>query len=357
MTEHSSAFQIDEQDPRFIILYEGEQHPEPADYRFALQRWVTRLEECERTTDPVPFGVIIVHGQHDHDHEDGEEHARDGDKEAEFTKLINDFRRDYRDRIAACCSGYANVYAAEDIARWYGDGEAGLVQLRANLDRFAQYTFGIPGNGFPTLAAAQAWLTDQAALVVQSPISQSPNLPISNSVGIFYGSTTGVTEYVAEQIAAVWQTAHGETLLPINITDLEDAELLTAYDLLILGIPTWNIGQLQDDWELLLPELADLNFQGKQVALFGVGDAHGYPDNFLDAVGMLGEVLRGQGAHLIGAWPTAGYDFTASKAVQDERFMGLAIDEVNQAEQTLARIAQWVAQIGLERLCKMKKED
>lgn len=81
----------------------------------------------------------------------------------------------------------------------------------------------------------------------------------------------------------------------------------------------------------------------------GVGDAHGYPDNFLDAVGMLGATLRAQGAQLVGEWPTAGYDFTASKAVENGKFMGLAIDEVNQPEQTAARIAQWVAQIGLDR--------
>jgi len=95
---------------------------------------------------------------------------------------------------------------------------------------------------------------------------------------------------------------------------------------------TWNVGELQDDWEIVLPAMETLNFSGKQIAIFGVGDAEDYPDNFLDAVGMLGEALRSGGAALVGFWPTDGYDFEESKALEDGHFMGLGIDEINQAD-------------------------
>jgi flavodoxin I len=94
-----------------------------------------------------------------------------------------------------------------------------------------------------------------------------------------------------------------------------------------------------------MPQLNALDFTGKKVAIFGIGDQYNYPDNFLDAVGMLGEVLQRQGAELFGFWPVEGYEFAASKALVDGRFMGLGIDNIHQKKLTAARITQWVAQV------------
>jgi flavodoxin I len=118
-----------------------------------------------------------------------------------------------------------------------------------------------------------------------------------------------------------------------------------AFDHLILGIPTWNIGQLQDDWDILFPQLDALDFSGKKVALFGVGDQYGYPDNFLDAVGILGNKLIERGAELCGRWYDSNYEFAESIAFVDGKFMGLGIDEDHQANLTDGRISQWVRQL------------
>ncbi|MEM7126024.1 MAG: flavodoxin [Chloroflexota bacterium] len=353
MTVDSNYFQIDESDPHYLLISETGDHPEPDDYRALMRRWLARVEEFEQGENPQRFGLVIVHGRHEHDHEDGDdhdhEHERDGDREAEFTKLINDFRRDYRDRVSVACSGYANIYAAEDIRKWYGEGEEGLTKMQENMERFAQYSFGIPAGVFTDVESAKKWLIEQAS--VASPPATNGHIPatsnqqLATKIGLFYGSTTGVTEYVADRIEDAWEAITQQHIMPINITNIDDAELLTTYKQLILGIPTWNIGQLQDDWEIVFPELDNLDFDGIQVAIFGVGDARGYPQNFLDAVGMLGKKLRERGAQLAGYWPTEGYEFTESKALENGKFMGLGIDEVSQADQTEARIAHWVTQL------------
>lgn len=343
----NGVFQVNTSDPQYLILHE-EGHMKPSDYRLVMERWIARLTQYEDGEQPVRFGVMIVHGHHQHDNHD-EAHERDGDEEADFSKLLNAFRRDYRQRIRAVCTGYANVYTTEDIEAWYGQRETGLAKLHERMARFSQYNFGIPAGVFTDVASAKAWLAKEAQQPQPPAVSQPPQAAAPNKgVGLFYGSTTGTTEYVAEQLAQAWQAVGQPPLTCVNICEMETADELLAYERLILGIPTWNVGQLQDDWDDLMPSLQAVDFSHKQVALFGVGDAFGYPDNFLDAVGMLGQTLRQRGATLVGYWPTEGYDFGASKALENGQFMGLAIDEANEAGQTEARINRWVRQLVQE---------
>ena len=49
--------------------------------------------------------------------------------------------------------------------------------------------------------------------------------------------------------------------------------------ILIIGCPTWNIGELQDDWDSIYLTYKDLDFNGKTAAFFGPIDQIGYPDN------------------------------------------------------------------------------
>ena len=116
---------------------------------------------------------------------------------------------------------------------------------------------------------------------------------------------------------------------------------------LILGIPTWDFGGIQDDWDELEDRLGQLDLSGKVVALYGLGDQHGYADYYLDAMGWLHERLAQSNATFVGRWPTEGYDFSASRAVSadGETFCGLALDEDNQFDQTEERVVKWIDQI------------
>ncbi|MEM7347719.1 MAG: flavodoxin, partial [Chloroflexota bacterium] len=148
-----------------------------------------------------------------------------------------------------------------------------------------------------------------------------------------------------DDLATAWEEAGMEPLSPINIVNMKSPADLLEYDYLILGIPTWDIGELQTDWDDIFADLEELDFSGKKIAIFGVGDQYGYPDNFLDAVGILGNRLRERNGELIGFWPTDGYEFDESVGFEDGKFMGLGIDDVNQSELTEERITAWVAQI------------
>lgn len=163
------------------------------------------------------------------------------------------------------------------------------------------------------------------------------------TIGLFYGSTNGATAAVAEMI----QAAFAERGVTVELLDIAEylLETMLDFDQLILGVSTWNVGQLQADWEAVYPELDELDLTGKQVALYGLGDQVGYPDTFLDALFFVADKVRDRGATLVGKWPVAGYTFTQSWAVEDGQFLGLAVDEDNQAELTEERINVWVAQL------------
>ena len=166
-----------------------------------------------------------------------------------------------------------------------------------------------------------------------------------SKVGLFYGSTTGKTADAAEQIQAA---LGGESV--VDLQDIADAEAasLAEYDYLIIASPTWNIGDLQDDWEAVFDDLDDVDFSGKTVAYFGTGDQIDYADNFMDAMGQLEEKISGLGGKTVGYWPTDGYEHNESLAIRNSKFCGLALDDDNQDDQSAERIQAWTTQIKQE---------
>jgi flavodoxin I len=166
-------------------------------------------------------------------------------------------------------------------------------------------------------------------------------------IGLFYGSTSGHTLMVAEMIQTAFAQATGTEVELLDVADIYLDEM-ADFDFIIVGIPTWNVGQLQVDWQAVLDELDQVDLTGKQAALFGLGDQVGYPDTFVDAMIFLADRLEAQGARLVGAWPTTGYHFSNSWALRDDRFVGLVLDEDNQPELTPERVTLWVAQLVIE---------
>lgn len=165
-------------------------------------------------------------------------------------------------------------------------------------------------------------------------------------IGLFYGSTTCYTEMVAEKIQA---------LIGADVVDLHNIKTvplarMADYQLLILGLSTWDFGEIQEDWEAHWDEISNVDLRGKTIAIYGMGDQLGYAEWFIDAVGMLHDAIAPQNPDRIGFWPTSGYDFIASKALtaDDGLFYGLALDDENQYEQTDERLNIWVSQVLTE---------
>ena len=168
------------------------------------------------------------------------------------------------------------------------------------------------------------------------------------SIGVFYGSTTGNTEEAADEITRVLCASTDEaTVRAISVSGMNPEKLLD-FEVLVVGCPTWDEGQLQSDWECLLRRFGELRLEGKPVALFGSGDALCYPETFQDAMGILGSELRARGARLIGSWPTDGYTFETSRGVENGRFLGLALDTDDSWSLTRSRIATWSSQLLTE---------
>lgn len=157
-------------------------------------------------------------------------------------------------------------------------------------------------------------------------------------IAIVYGSSTGATEAVAARIKDVIGEADVYNVDGLNFDELK------PYDFLILGASTTGVGDLQDDWEVVLPKFAKIDFAGKKVALFGLGDSASFSDSFASAMGHLYNALKGK-VEVVGAVSTDGYTFDNSDAIIDDKFVGLALDEDNEYSETDSRIAKWVDDI------------
>jgi flavodoxin I len=165
-----------------------------------------------------------------------------------------------------------------------------------------------------------------------------------SKIGLYYGSETGNTENAAKLIAAEL----GTDLVDVHNVGNAAKEDMEQYEHLIMGIPTWYDGEVTGDWDTFFPALDEIDFNGKTIALFGLGDQIGYSEYFLDAMGILYDKLIERGATIVGRWPSNEYDFDESKAVRDDQFVGLALDEDNESGLTGKRIKEWVAQIKTE---------
>ena len=114
---------------------------------------------------------------------------------------------------------------------------------------------------------------------------------------VIYGSETGNTESVAEQIAAGLKDENLEVTLK-NVTET-DVEELSNYDLILLGSSTWGDEEkeLQADMVDFYEELERINLSGKPTAAFGCGDRD--YTHFCGAVDLLEERLEQIGARLL----------------------------------------------------------
>ncbi|MEM7735539.1 MAG: flavodoxin [Deinococcota bacterium] len=165
------------------------------------------------------------------------------------------------------------------------------------------------------------------------------------TIGLFYGSTTGATEKDAQMIQDTFNAKMPDLVEAFEIGSTE-VEKMAEYDYLIIGSSTWDEGALQENWDAKFEELDDLDMSSKSVAIFGLGDQVGYPDNYCDAIGILGNKLAEQGANLVGFTDVSeDYDFDESLGVKEGQFMGLALDEDNQNDLTEERVEKWVEQL------------
>ncbi|MBN1599774.1 MAG: flavodoxin [Bacteroidales bacterium] len=163
-------------------------------------------------------------------------------------------------------------------------------------------------------------------------------------IGLFYSFNTKKTSQAASRIA---ENLGEENIDPVNVEEIT-VEKFTAYDNMILGVPTWFDGELPNYWDEFVPAIEDIDLKGKKVAIYGAGDQKGYPENFVDGIGLMAEILEKQGVTIVGFTSTEGYTFESSKAVRGNKFAGLALDFENEPKKNKERIARWCEQLKKE---------
>lgn len=158
---------------------------------------------------------------------------------------------------------------------------------------------------------------------------------------MFYSFNTSKTSQAAKKIA---NEIGGIKITLVNAEELTEKEFL-KYDVIIMGVPTWFDGELPNYWDEFVPALEDMDLKGKTCAIFGNGDQKGYPENFVDGIGIMADLLENRGAKLVGFTSAKGYNFESSKALRGDTFTGLALDFENQGKEINKRIKDWVGQL------------
>ncbi len=168
------------------------------------------------------------------------------------------------------------------------------------------------------------------------------------AVGIFFATTTGKTEDIAERLHELLSNSEP----PKDLADLNDVKEFQSLDGIICGIPTWNTGADSERsgtaWDSMLEQIASLNLSGKKVALFGLGDSSTYTENFCDAMEELHSYFVKAGATMVGYVNKSNYTFDDSKSVVGDSFCGLPLDEDSESDMTDERLTKWSAQLKLE---------
>lgn len=164
-----------------------------------------------------------------------------------------------------------------------------------------------------------------------------------SKIGLFFGPIGGSTHKVGQMIAKALGNENVD-LIPVKQAS---AETLNKYNAIIFGISTlgretWDGVHTKNDWDLFMPVVESFNFEGKKVAVYGLGDSVTYAVSFVDHMGVLAEKLVKANANLVGSVSTDGYSFEESKAISNGKFVGLPVDEDFEDYLTQERVDNWV---------------
>ena len=168
------------------------------------------------------------------------------------------------------------------------------------------------------------------------------------TVGIYYATTTGKTEDVADRLHNLIPSAES----PKDVSDVDDLSEFENLEGIICGLPTWNTGADEErsgtSWDSILEDIGKLNLSGKKVAIFGLGDSSTYTENYCDAMEELHNYFAKAGAEMVGYVNKSSYTFEESKSVIGESFCGLPLDEDSESDLTDSRLESWATQLKAE---------
>lgn len=158
-------------------------------------------------------------------------------------------------------------------------------------------------------------------------------------IGIYYGTTSGTTAGIVDEIEFQLRGADYE------VHNVEDGIAgMEEYENLILVSPSYGVGELQKDWENVYEDFKNVDFTDKVVAIVGVGNQYAFGESYVGAMKVLYDVVKDK-AKVVGFTSTEGYHYEETEALEGDKFVGLALDETNQDNETPDRIERWISEI------------
>lgn len=162
-------------------------------------------------------------------------------------------------------------------------------------------------------------------------------------IGIFYTTGTKTTVGVVDEIDFYLKRDEH------YIFDIKNGiDELKNFNNLILVSPTYGVGELHPFWKKYLNEIEKIDFSGKVVGLVGLGNQLAFGESFCGGIRFLYDAITKNGGKIVGYTSTEGYHYEETTIVEDDKFIGLALDETNQAKLTPKRIEAWVNDIKKE---------
>ena len=161
-------------------------------------------------------------------------------------------------------------------------------------------------------------------------------------IGLFYGTTGGRTTGVVDEFDF---NLRDEAEI-FNVTD--GIEKMKEFENLILVTPSYGFGELEAHWEAVIEDFKKIDFNGKTLALVGLGSQTTFGESFVGALEVLYKIIIKNGGKIIGLTSTDGYHFEECEAMVEDKFMGLVLDEENQDDMTPDRIYEWLEVIKAE---------
>ncbi len=155
-------------------------------------------------------------------------------------------------------------------------------------------------------------------------------------IGIFYSSSRGKSEFTAGILKDFLKER-------CEVFDfLDNIEKIKEFNKLIFIIPTYGVGIPQEDWGKNLDTLKKIDFTNKEIGFIGRGNQGFFAATFIDGVRPIYDIVIENGGNVVGFTSTEGYEFVKSKAVIDNRFIGLALDEMFMYQDVKDRVKNWL---------------
>lgn len=159
-------------------------------------------------------------------------------------------------------------------------------------------------------------------------------------IGIFYGTNTGKTEAIVDEIEF---NLRREDYKVINVKN--GIEKIKEFENIIMVTPSYGVGEPQEDWVRNLEKLKSIDFKDKRIALVGLGNQFAFGESFVGGMRVLYDIVSANNGIMVGFTSIEGYSFEESEAIIEDKFIGLALDENNQDDETPNRINKWINEI------------